>query len=338
MVSLETLALAINPQDAGPDTPPKRPRKFTISYANAAKTGIINNNNTASTQATTPDPMQQEPEATTPENGGNGENQKRQVSWDVSTYDTSRSTGSSLSRSLTNSKAQNIKQDIDTQLQEIKENLEKRMAKQDEQISEIVQLISSMTQNFEKRMAHAVLEVLTKEKTKVQELTHGQVYDISHAPLADNQGNLPYGGKAQAGGPLDRLHHVEITIHQMADVLDTIAEHLVEKDPSARKLFNMDDDESETSEKIARQLEAEAEKKADPMYFAENDVPMAMIREFSGTKRRFGKQNPGLDTNMASVHNNSASPQKSPPPKRERPSKQETSANSDETVRERGET
>jgi hypothetical protein len=43
MVSLETLALANNPQDAGPSSPPKRHRKFTISYASAAKVGIIQN-------------------------------------------------------------------------------------------------------------------------------------------------------------------------------------------------------------------------------------------------------------------------------------------------------
>jgi hypothetical protein len=43
MVSLETLALANNPQDAGPSSPPKRHRKLTISYASAAKSGIINN-------------------------------------------------------------------------------------------------------------------------------------------------------------------------------------------------------------------------------------------------------------------------------------------------------
>jgi hypothetical protein len=37
---LETLALA-NPQDAGPSEPPKRYRKFTISYASATKMGIL---------------------------------------------------------------------------------------------------------------------------------------------------------------------------------------------------------------------------------------------------------------------------------------------------------
>jgi hypothetical protein len=41
MVSLETIALANNPQDAGPTSPPKRYRKFTISYTSAALAGII---------------------------------------------------------------------------------------------------------------------------------------------------------------------------------------------------------------------------------------------------------------------------------------------------------
>jgi hypothetical protein len=40
MSGLETLALA-NPQDAGPSEPPKRYRKFTISYASATKVGIL---------------------------------------------------------------------------------------------------------------------------------------------------------------------------------------------------------------------------------------------------------------------------------------------------------
>jgi hypothetical protein len=41
MIKLETMALAQNPQDAGPTSPPKRHRKFTISYAGAVKSGII---------------------------------------------------------------------------------------------------------------------------------------------------------------------------------------------------------------------------------------------------------------------------------------------------------
>jgi hypothetical protein len=41
MTSLETLASAQNPQDAGPSEPPKRHRKITISYAGAVKVGIL---------------------------------------------------------------------------------------------------------------------------------------------------------------------------------------------------------------------------------------------------------------------------------------------------------
>jgi hypothetical protein len=41
LTRLETIALAQNPQDAGPSEPPKRQRKITISYASAAKSGIL---------------------------------------------------------------------------------------------------------------------------------------------------------------------------------------------------------------------------------------------------------------------------------------------------------
>jgi hypothetical protein len=85
-------------------------------------------------------------------------------------------------------------------------------------------------------MVHVVLAALSKEKEKVQELTHGKVYHASEAPLADDAGNLPYGGKVQLGGPLDRLHHVEVTIVQMSNALDSILEHL-QKDPTAKYLF-----------------------------------------------------------------------------------------------------
>jgi hypothetical protein len=45
---------------------------------------------------------------------------QRQVSWDGNTTDTSRSTGSSLSRSVTNSKMLNFKKDIDFEINELK--------------------------------------------------------------------------------------------------------------------------------------------------------------------------------------------------------------------------
>jgi hypothetical protein len=41
MTRLETLALAQNPQDAGPEGPPQRHRRITISYAGAVRAGIL---------------------------------------------------------------------------------------------------------------------------------------------------------------------------------------------------------------------------------------------------------------------------------------------------------
>jgi hypothetical protein len=106
-------------------------------------------------------------------------------------------------------------------------------------MSEIVKVIKQMNNNMEQRMAHAVLAMLVKEKEKIQELTHGQVYDASQAPLADKDGNLPYGGKVQLGGPLDCLHHVEVTVQQMANALDTIADHLNPKRSNRKEtLYN----------------------------------------------------------------------------------------------------
>jgi hypothetical protein len=48
VVNLKRLASAQNLQDAGPLAPPKKPRRFTISYASAAKAGIIESNKNAS--------------------------------------------------------------------------------------------------------------------------------------------------------------------------------------------------------------------------------------------------------------------------------------------------
>jgi hypothetical protein len=115
------------------------------------------------------------------------------------------------------------------------------MAKQEEQMSEIVQVIKMMNEDFKKRMIHVVLAAaLSKEKEKVKELTHGRVYHASEAPLADDEGNLMYGGKVQLGGPLDCLHHVEVTVQQMASALDTILKH-IQKDPTAKYLFQDDE-------------------------------------------------------------------------------------------------
>jgi hypothetical protein len=110
-------------------------------------------------------------------------------------------------------------------------------------------MMHAMNKDMETRMAQAVIMALVKEKTKVEELTHGRTYDPSEAPLADENGILPFGAKSQLGGPLHRLHHVKVTVQHMASVLDTIADHL-EKDPAARHLFH-DDNRSETPRPLA---------------------------------------------------------------------------------------
>jgi hypothetical protein len=222
MVGLETLALAQNPQDAGPSEPPKRYRKITISYASAAKAGILKPPPNQSNPATPEFILQSTPNT----QGSSTASTQRQVSWDDSITATSRSMGSSLSRSMTNSKIINIKKEFEQEIQELNNKLEQRLTKQDEQLSEIRQSITSMNEDMEIRMAQAVILALVKEKNKVQELTHGQVYDKSLAPLADENGRLPGGAIVQAGGPLDRLHHVEVTVQHMSSVLDAIADHL----------------------------------------------------------------------------------------------------------------
>jgi hypothetical protein len=316
MVSLETLALAQNPQDAGPTAPPKRHRRFTISYASAAKQGLIDSENkdkskqaAQSNNSTSNDPK--------PIIDGSAE--------------------SSLQRAASKSSNQPSINDIDTELKELKVEMENRLSKQEQQMSEIVQVIKQMNENIEQRMAHAVLAVLVKEREQIQELTHGKVYDASHAPLADKEGNLPYGGKVQLGGPLDRLHHVEVTVQQMANVLDTIADHIIQKDPSAKKLFVTDDDSENASiQNSEEEIEFQTKEQENEylMHHYENDVPMQMIRDFSGTKRTLGRH-PGLKE--ADTSESTHSPQRSPPSKREKPSN-ETSANPNEhSVRERGE-
>jgi hypothetical protein len=133
-------------------------------------------------------------------------------------------------------------------------------------------------------MASAVIMALVREKEKVQEITHGRIYSVEEAPLADENGRLPYGPIAQSGGPLHRLHHVEVTVQHMATVLDTIAGHL-QKDPAARHLFLDYDKKSETPTiietrtKQTTEMNIEVEQDSD-----DTDVPMQMIREFGGTK------------------------------------------------------
>jgi Holliday junction resolvase RusA-like endonuclease len=322
MANWEMLAQAQNPQDAGPTAPPKRHRRFTISYASAARAGIIKEKETENQQRGQTNSKQDNRTETNAENPNKGESK----------------TQSSLSKSLNQSKIPNSSKDIDFELKALKENMERRMQKQDNQISEIVQVLKTMNEEFETRMTHVVLAALSREKEKVQEITHGASYDASQAPLADEQGNLPYGGKVQLGGPLDRLHHVEVTLQQMVNVLDTITDHMMEKDPSVKKLFITDDDsESEDLPPTENLGYARKEDDAYLNHFIDNDVQMKMIREVSGTKRSLGKH-----TTMSSNNNGTDSeipltPHRSPPTKREKPSNNTSANPDDDYVGERGE-
>jgi hypothetical protein len=96
------------------------------------------------------------------------------------------------------------------------------MDRQDQRIKDLIDLIHDMNKDLENRMASAVIITLVREKAKVQEITHGRTYSISEAPLANEENRLPFGPIAQSGGPLDRLHHVEVTIQHMVSVLDSI--------------------------------------------------------------------------------------------------------------------
>jgi hypothetical protein len=191
-----------------------------------------------------------------------------------------------------------------------------------------------MNEDFEKRMIHVVLAALSKEKEKVQELTHGRVYHASEAPLADAESNLPYGGQVQLGGPLDRLHHVEVTVQQMANALDSILDHL-QKDPTAKYLFQDDDLETSTVIENNNQARFDNDENDDSIDNSDNDVKM-QAREYSGSKRQLSTDSPqnikhGPDPNKQS------SPQRSPPPKKERSATQ-PSADPISYDRERGQT
>jgi hypothetical protein len=119
MVSLETLALANNPQDAGQMSPPKCHQKFTILYAHAAKSGILKKSDSAGMlneeknmagTVVTPNTNTEDSESAT----------SHQVSWDESKINASKLTGSSLSRLLTNSKMQLMQKDLDSELKDLK--------------------------------------------------------------------------------------------------------------------------------------------------------------------------------------------------------------------------
>jgi hypothetical protein len=120
-------------------------------------------------------------------------------------------------------------------------------------------------------------------------------------------GNLPYGGKVQLGGPLDHLHHIEVTVQQMASALDTILEH-IQKDPTAKYLF--DDDSSETPTIIKTPLPITQKNQAiciDTPNTPDNDVQMT-VKEQSGTKRQHAAESPsrklhGPDPNIQSSPN-----------------------------------
>jgi hypothetical protein len=189
-----------------------------------------------------------------------------------------------LSRSITNSKIINFKKDIDDKIKELKENLESRMTRQDQRIKDLIDVIHDMNKGLERRIASAVITTLVKEKAKVQELTHGRIHNASEASLADENWRLPFGPIAQSGGPLDLLHHVEVSVQHMVSVLDLIADHL-QIDPTARHLFVDGDEKSEASTIIENQQEqptrTEQQEEQEP---TDNDVKMQMIREYGGIK------------------------------------------------------
>jgi hypothetical protein len=345
MATLESMMLAKNPQDAGPTEPPTRQRKITISYAGAVKAGILkpsqatnNRSNTSQdndTEIQTIDITQESSQATT----------QRQVSWDGSVTETSRSLGSSLSRSVSNSKMINFKREIETEIKEMKQFMNQRLVQQDQHLHDIKHSIENLTQDLESKMAVAVIGALMQEKDKVQELTLGKTYGAEFAPLADKDGILPGGVKTQAGGPLDQLHHVEITVMRMVSILDTIADHL-QMDPIARHLFE-EDDEDEIKAQAANEDRANTNNLAGQTeeeylnYYIDNDVPMTMLKENSAGIKR------GLQRQKTSSHSHHdikileldtpSSPQQTPPSKRER-SDSKPSAKPDGKARARGET
>jgi hypothetical protein len=200
MTKLETIALAQNPQDAGPSEPPKRFRKITISYASAVKTGILKQPNLTQNKNNNISKISQEYDINQQADHSINSTTQRQVSWDGNTTDTSRSTGSSLSRSVTNSKMLNFKKDIDFEINELKTNLENRMDRQDQRIKDLIDVIHDMNKDLENQMASAVITTLVQEKARVQEITHGRTYSASEAPLANEENRLPFGPIAQSGG------------------------------------------------------------------------------------------------------------------------------------------
>jgi hypothetical protein len=159
MASLETLAQVNNPQEAGPSSPPQHHWKYTISYASAAKHGIIKEQTTTPLNQT---PPQDNPKITQDINLQELEIKSLNLnaSKEENTIDTGKLTGSSLTQSLATLKIQATSRDINTELQEMKAQFEQRMNKQEDQMKEIVQVMKSMNKDMEQRMAHTVLAVL----------------------------------------------------------------------------------------------------------------------------------------------------------------------------------
>jgi hypothetical protein len=180
-------------------------------------------------------------------------------------------------------------------------------------------MMRAMNSNMETRIAQAVILAMVKEKSKVQEFTHGRIYDPLEAPLADEKGILPFGEKVESSGPLHRLHHVEVTVQHMAAVLDTIAEHL-QQQQAARYLFH-DDDGSETPTILELgQSETNRDIENEEKQHTDQDVPMTMLREYGGIKRLHGTAK-SPSRNNGSQEVDPSSPQQTPPPKRERSDK-----------------
>jgi hypothetical protein len=103
MTKLENIVLAQNLQDAGP-SPPKHYCIITISYASAVKAGILKQPGTAKSLDDSNNDTNTNEQNLKASFISEGTSTQQQVSWESTTMDTSRSAGSSLSCSVTNSK------------------------------------------------------------------------------------------------------------------------------------------------------------------------------------------------------------------------------------------
>jgi hypothetical protein len=85
----------------------------------------------------------------------------------------------------------------------MKLDIEKWFARHEKYIQEIQDVMLKNAEDMETRIASAVITALMRERRQVEELTHGTTYDPKQAPLADENGKLPFGVQARSGGPLD---------------------------------------------------------------------------------------------------------------------------------------